>query len=171
MLNEEQLFFRFKGKAVLLDSNLLLVFLTGSLGAQVFKRFKRISDYTLADYELLVRFIDNFSVLLTTPHILTEISNLANSLPNWYKPDWYENLAGLIACNGDAVQVREEWVPAIELVKMPEFISYGITDSVVTKLSSEALVLTEDYRLSGALRHKNVPVMNFRDLKSLQMLN
>jgi hypothetical protein len=167
MLIEEQLFSRFKGKTVLLDSNLLLVLLCGSLGMQVFKRFKRVSGYTLGDYELLVRLVEKFSVLLTTPHILTEVSNLANSLPSWYKADWCRVFASLIAGSGDGVHMLERWTPAVELAGMPQFLEYGITDSAVAKLCTEALVVTEDYRLSGALRSQNVPVLNFRDFKSL----
>jgi hypothetical protein len=60
VLIEEQLFVRFKGKTILLDSNLLLVFMVGALGARVFTRFKRVSDYTVTDYELLVRLVQSF---------------------------------------------------------------------------------------------------------------
>lgn len=169
MTVEEQFFVRHSGKSILLDSNLLLVFITGSLGPSVFARFKRISAYTIQDYELLVRFVNAFRFLLTTPHILTEVSSLANSLPAWYKPDWYRNLALLIASEHVEPGMRERWIPATELSQMPEFAAFGITDTaLMTRLSSEALVVTEDYRLSGALRSQNIPVLNFRDLRQLQ---
>ncbi len=166
MLREELLFTRFKGKSVLLDSNLLLVFLTGSLGPRVFERFKRISSYSMDDYDLLVSFVACFSTLLTTPHILTEVSNLANSLPSWYKPEWYEKLAALIRCQNVAIQVHEKWIPAFELACFPEFSEFGITDSAVAKLCCESLVVTEDYRLSGVLQSRNIPVINYCDLRN-----
>jgi hypothetical protein len=169
MTLEEQLFARHAGRGVLLDSNLLLVFLSGFLGAHLFKRFKRISDYTIRDYELLIRLLGHFTVLFTTPHILTEVSNLANSLKEPYKRDWSLNFATLIASEQEPVGIREKWVPAAELAQMPEFLAFGITDAALTKLSGEALVITEDYRLSGMLKSKGTPVLNFGDLRTMQL--
>jgi hypothetical protein len=169
MTLEEQLFERHAGKSVLLDSNLLLVFLSGLLGVHLFQGFKRISGYTIRDYELLVRLLGCFTVLLTTPHILTEVSNLANSLQGQYKRDWYLNLAALIASEQEKIGLRERWTPASELAEMPEFVAFGITDAALTRLSSEALVITEDYRLSGILGSQGVHVLNFGDLRKMQL--
>jgi rRNA-processing protein FCF1 len=169
MTLEEQLFARHGGKSVLLDSNLLLVFLSGLLGTHLFQGFKRISNYTVNDYELLVRLIASFAVLLTTPHVLTEVSNLANALREPYKRDWYINLATLITSDQERFGIREQWVPVTELAGMPEFVAFGITDAALTRLSSEALVITEDYRLSDVLNGQGTPVLNFRDLRKMQL--
>jgi uncharacterized protein YacL len=61
-------------------------------------------------------------------------------------------------------------MPAADLAQMPEFAAFGITDAALARLSSEALVVTEDYRLSGALRSQGISVLNFRDLRNLQTL-
>jgi len=169
MVSEEQLFLRFKGKAVLLDTNLLLVFLSGFLGPQVFKSFKRISSYRFSHYELLVRLLGCFSVLLTTPHILTEVSNLADSLTGPYKRDWDVNFAALVRSEKTRIGVREKWTSAAELSEMPEFLPFGIADTALTQLSSEALVVTEDHRLSGVLKSRGLPVLNFDDLRKLRL--
>jgi hypothetical protein len=169
MTLEEQLFARHAGRSVLLDSNLLLVFLSGLLGVHLFQRFKRISDYTVGDYELLVRLLGCFTVLLTTPHILTEVSNLANSLREPYKRDWFLNLATLITSGQRPAGLLEKWVPATVLAGMPEFVAFGITDAALAQLSSEALVITEDYRLSGVLTDQGIPVLNFGDLRKMQL--
>jgi hypothetical protein len=167
MTAEERLFARHVGKSVLLDSNLLLVFLAGSFDSRLFGSFKRVSAYTLKDYELLVRLLSSFTILLTTPHILTEVSNLANSLPEQSKPDWHKYIATLLASQQDTPGLRERWTPAVELAQMPEFSAFGITDAALTKLAPDALVITEDYRLSGVLRSQGVHVLNFGDLRKL----
>ena len=169
MTLEDQLFAQHAGKSVLLDSNLLLVFLSGLLGVHLFQGFKRISGYTIRDYELLVRLLGCFTVLLTTPHILTEVSNLANSLREPYKRDWYINLATLIVSDQEPAVLREKWIPSTELAGMPEFVAFGITDAALTRLSSEALVVTEDHRLSGALEGQGIHVLNFGDLRKMQL--
>jgi hypothetical protein len=170
MILEEELFARYVGKSILLDSNLLLVFLTGSVGTHLFRVCKRVSDYTIEDYELLVRLLEYFTVLLTTPHIFTEVSNLANSLPQSYKRDWYRNLADLIASAKEPTGLREEWTPAVELAETSEFVAFGITDAALANLSSKALLVTEDHRLTGALRNQGISVLNFGDLRKIQRL-
>lgn len=166
---EEQLFARHAGKSILLDSNLLLVYLSGALGASFFRRFKRVSEYGMQDYELLVRLLKSFRSLRTTPHILTEVCNLANSLPSSYKQDWYRNLETLISATGLPVEMRETWTPAAELAKSSDFSVFGITDVALSRLSAEALILTDDYRLSGALKSRGVLVLNFRDVRHLHL--
>jgi hypothetical protein len=166
---EEQLFARHAGKSILLDSNLLLVYLSGALGASFFRRFKRVSEYGMEDYELLVRLLKSFTILLTTPHVLTEVSNLANSLPSTYKQDWNLNLETLIASARHPVGMRESWTPAAELVESPDFSAFGITDAALSRLSAEALIVTDDYRLSGALRSRGVLALNFRDVRYLRL--
>lgn len=169
MIGEEQLFLRFRGKSVLLDSNLLLVLLAGFLGARGFKSFKRVSGYSYSDHELLVQLLSSFSILLTTPHILTEVCNLADSLTGSLKLDWDENFAALIRSEKTRIGVRERWVSAVELSERPEFLPFGVADTAVAKLASEALVVTEDYRLAGFLNSRGIPVLNFHDLRRLPL--
>jgi hypothetical protein len=168
MTLEERSFARYAGKSILLDSNLLLVLLAGSIDLRLFGLFKRVSLYTILDYDLLVRLLRSFTKLVTTPHILTEVGNLANSLPEQYKSDWNRSVATLVGSGETEIGTQERWTPATELVLMPEFLKFGIADAALTNLSSEALVVTEDYRLSGVLRGKGIPVLNFRDLRKLQ---
>lgn len=170
MTLEEELFARHRGKSVLLDSNLLLVYLTGAIGTHLFGRFKRVSEYTIQDYELLVQLLRAFKVLSTTPHILTEVSNLANSLSGSYRQDWYTNFAELMAIEQEGAGVRESWIPAKQLAILPEFLEFGITDCAIIHFALDTLVITDDYRLSGALRSQGFDVLNFRDVRAIQLL-
>jgi hypothetical protein len=158
MTLEERLFAQYCGKSLLLDSNLLLVFVTGASDPRLFGRFKRVSSYTLQDYELLVRLLGAFMVLLTTPH----------SLPENSKADWFQRFAILLQSEGMTPGLREHWMSACELAKTPEFVEFGITDAALARLSSEALILTEDRRLSGTLRARGVSVLNFNDIREIE---
>lgn len=168
MTLEEELVSRHIGKSIALDSNLLLVLIAGSLGARLFNSFKRVNEYSIEDYELLVRLLKSFGALITTPHVLTEVNNLANSLRDSYKYEWHSYFAALVGSEKN-IGVQEKWTPAAELAKSPEFTAFGITDAALTELTAEALVLTDDYRLSGSLRSRGIPVLNFRDLRKLQL--
>ena len=168
MTLEEELFSRHIGKSIALDSNLLLVLIAGSMGAQLFKSFKRVSGYRMEDYELLVRLLGSFSVLITTPQVLTEVSNLANGLRESYRYDWNTHFAALVGSEKN-IGVREQWNPAAELALKPDFLPFGLTDTALVELASQALVVTEDYRLSGSLKTRGIPVLNFGDLRKLQL--
>jgi rRNA-processing protein FCF1 len=170
MLLEEQVFARHVGKRVLLDSNLLLVLLAGKLDSRLFGSFKRISTYSLEDYELLERLLRRFSILITTPHILAEVSNLANSLSEQWREDWLRSMAALLSCHNCKPLIDECWTPAKQLVVNPEFLAFGLTDAALAQLSNQALIVTDDFRLSGILRQRKVSILNFRDLRKMQGL-
>jgi hypothetical protein len=169
MLLEEEIFARHSGKRILLDSNLLLVLLAGRFDARLFGRFKRISTYSLRDYELLEHLVKRFSILFTTPHILAEVSNLANSLSEQWREDWLRSMAAQVTCLNCMPVFDEYWIPAKQLVLSPEFLAFGLTDASLAQLSDLALIITDDFRLSGFLRRKGVPILNFRDLRNLQI--
>jgi hypothetical protein len=64
--------------ALLLDTNLLLLLFIGGKDISLIKKAKTLAAYTEEDYELLQELasLNRFTVLLTTPHIITEVSNL-----------------------------------------------------------------------------------------------
>jgi hypothetical protein len=76
------------GKPAILDSNLLLLNWCAQFDPSLVNSFKRLNSFRLEDFDLLVAVLRLFPVLRTTPHVLTEVSNLANSLPEWLKLDW-----------------------------------------------------------------------------------
>jgi hypothetical protein len=168
MTLEEELFARHLGKSVLLDSNLLLVLVTGTVGTHLFGTFERVRKYGVDDFELLARILSHFTVLVTTPHIITEVSNLANKLWGPYREEWYSRLALLLTQKTGNASVDERWEPSKHLAGMPEFVVFGITDCALTDLAPGVLVLTDDYRLAGILRGKGMDVLNFLDLRALR---
>lgn len=68
-----------KQKIALLDANLLLVHLIYQLGVDV-EKFSRTSHFTNEDAILLNQLLIKFGSFYSTPHIITEVSNLAGKL-------------------------------------------------------------------------------------------
>lgn len=71
LIYEEEIFKRYVGRNVLLDSNLLLLYVSVSVDVRLLDRFKRISDFTIRDYEMLVKLLRSFRILVynsTHPH-------------------------------------------------------------------------------------------------------
>ncbi len=68
-------------QGLLIDSNLLLLLFVGQYDPTRIQKFKRTDQFTVGDYELLADYVEQFRELVTTPSILTEVSNLLGQLP------------------------------------------------------------------------------------------
>jgi hypothetical protein len=66
-----------RGNGLLLDSNLYILYLVGKTNERRIGRFDRTEQYTVAEFRLLNWIVDQFPAVITTPHVLTEVSNLA----------------------------------------------------------------------------------------------
>lgn len=168
MILEEHIFAKHLGGKLFLDTNLLLVLLAGRTDVRLFGHFKRISTYTKEDFELLVRLASKFSVLVTTPHILTEVSNLANSLSEEGKRALYEEMALLVSNDKNNALVCEKWTLASVLMQHAEFVRFGLADTALLQEGKDILIVTDDYRLAGHLRSKDVEILNFQDIRKMQ---
>jgi hypothetical protein len=71
---------RYRARGILVDTNLLLLFFIGLFDRGQISRFKRTKTYTGEDFDVLDRFLSQFARLITTPNILSEVSNLSGQL-------------------------------------------------------------------------------------------
>ena len=78
MLDAVGLIEKHRTNGLLIDTNLLVLFLVGKTNKSRILSFQRTQAYTLEDLELLERLVEQFRTLITTPHVLTEVSNLAS---------------------------------------------------------------------------------------------
>ena len=63
---------------LLVDTNLLVLYVVGTVNRNRIETFKRTRQYTRADYDLLVRVLTNFEPLYTVAHVLAEVSKLTD---------------------------------------------------------------------------------------------
>lgn len=150
-----------RGKPAILDTNLLLLHWCTSFDPSLIDTFKRLNTFTERDVAQLQTVLKLFPVLRTTPHVLTEVSNLANSLPRSRKEDWAEHFAGKIEL------IPEEWIPAKDIASGPMF-HLGITDACLCRLAATHVILTIDFPLSNYLETKKLNVINFNYLREMQ---
>lgn len=57
--------------------------------------------------------------------------------------------------------VPETHDAAVKLIDRPEFNSFGLTDTALSNLSAEAVVITVDFRLSGKIEAAGGNAINF----------
>jgi hypothetical protein len=66
-----------QSKGVLVDTNLLVLYLVGKVNRKRIPSFKRTQTYTVEDFDLLAHLMAWFGKLVTTPHILTHLLHFA----------------------------------------------------------------------------------------------
>jgi hypothetical protein len=158
--NYDKLISRYKNKGILIDTNLLLVYLIGSIKPELISKFKRTKSYIKEDYQTLHNLIDYFGLVVTTPNILTEVNNLPNSLDGKYTSRFYQIFSETI------MVLEEHCMSSKKAAGTSEFGKFGITDTTLFYISkSNYLLLTDDFRLSQYVQSQNGDVINFNHIR------
>jgi hypothetical protein len=144
---------------VLVDSNLLLLYLVGHCDLRIIPRNKKTARYTIPDFGLLTGLIETFKVVLTTPNIITEVSNLATSLSENERPSFFDVMRQRVTA------LEERYCPSIEAFTDPQYRRLGITDAVLLKLCPRVLVLTDDFPLYAVISKRGHDVINFTQIR------
>jgi hypothetical protein len=148
------------GKPAILDSNLLLFSWCANFNPSLINTFKRLNSFQREDIDILSETLKVFQAVKTTPHVLTEVSNLANQMPKWIKDDWAEHFSKQIQI------ISEEWIPSAT-VATGEFMWLGLADAALVALANTHVILTLDFPLSNSLESQGLNVINFTHLRSI----
>lgn len=163
----EELLKRFRQKGALVDTNLLLLLLIGSYSRSLISesQFKRVAKYTLEDFVALVMLLSQFRKTVTTPHILTEVSNLAGQLPENHK-------SGCLKCFVETFRSFTELsAGSLSAAERQEFPYLGLTDCVIADAATEYLVITDDLRFCSSLAKAGLDALNFNHVRTLAWRN
>jgi len=144
------------------DSNLLLLLAVGLWNPRAIETLKRLSGLTLDDFEILRIFLASFTRVVTTAHVLTEVSNLAGAATGQSREAIFGQLVSLINT------LDERTAPCGQVCSQPEFRHFGLTDSALTLLASEMLLVTEDGRLARHLQLKGLHALTLKQIKDLR---
>ena len=146
---------------LLIDSNLLLLLIMGNFQRSLVGRWKRLSMFTAEDFDYLQRLVAGCKALVVTPHTLTEVSNLTNSLPQWQKGEWSGYFTKWITEGLEERQIR-----AVDIVQNDAFPHFGLVDAALFHSSGNTWVLRSDGRLAAYLQSHHRRVINFNHLRT-----
>ena len=161
MLDAAALIEKHRAKGVLVDTNLLVLFLVGRVNRRRILNFKRTGDFTIEDYDLLARLIAWFGKLIATPHVLSQVSDLTDLTGN--------ELTAIRELFKVLVEkVEESYDTSRLLVGDPAFKRLGLTDATIATVCSRGvLVLTADAELHVALQERAIDALNFNHIRPL----
>ena len=151
-----------KKAGLVIDTNLLLLYLMGIYDPKKISQFKRTQQFIEEDFRLLTKFIDLFDKekIVVTPHILTETTNLA---PNHTFPILQTILESL----------QENMVESLKIINSDTtcFNKFGLSDAAIQHLAQQNyLILTDDLPLYHYLATKGHSVINLNHIRSGYLL-
>lgn len=150
----------YKQKGILVDTNILLLYFVGSVNPKRISQFKRTNQFNVDDFERLVQILGYFQKIVTTPNILTEVSNLAGQLTDPERSLCFNALAMATAT------LTEVYVPSNVATNSVQFTRFGITDCGIEQIAKGSyLVLTDDFKLSSYLSTLQIDIINFNHLR------
>lgn len=156
----ESIIVKYSNKGLIIDTNLFLLLVIGTANQSRIESFKRTSRYLIEDYKILSGIVSNFNILITTPNILTEVSNLLNHLDQREKLLYYQYFDTFIR------KMNENFIKSNKVSSNNLFSKFGLTDLSIFEVSKGSyLVLTDDLELYHYLSNKKVDVINFNHLR------
>ena len=148
--------------SLLIDTNLLVLFVVGSVAPHRIETFKRTSKYNKADFDLLLRLLSQADRLYTLPHVLSEVSNLTD-LPGVLRRQGLQVLKQTMAL------LVEPHLPSLRASEEDVYGRLGLTDAAISSAARElgCAVLTDDLDLYLVLSRRHAEVINFTHQKAL----
>ena len=127
---------------LIVDTNLLVLYVVGSVNPERIETFKRTRQYARSDYDLLVRVLDKFDRLYSLAHVLAEVSNLTDLSGD-------ERLLARLVLKKTISELTELEMASSRAAEDPLYQDLGLTDAAIGALARAhgCAVLTDDLGL------------------------
>lgn len=153
------LFQKYKNQGILIDTNILLLWVVGTVNRSRISKFNRTEKFIPEDFDLLVKVLAYFSKIITTPNILTEVNSLANQLG---EPERSQCLFLF----GTIERLDEPYLESKIAAGVESFTKFGLTDcGIITLAKDKYLVLTDDFKLANYLYSVGIDTINFNNIR------
>jgi hypothetical protein len=159
---------------ILLDTNLLLLFVVGAASLKhksslsYLKMHKRLrNEYSEDDYAMLLEMIQDAPNIIITPNTMTETSNLLRHIDNPAKSNIALYMRDFIAGQ------PETYINSTKGAARGEFVRLGLTDAVLLEVSMltnnevPVILLTADLDLFCAAESAGYKALNFNHFRNL----
>lgn len=155
---------------VILDANLLVVYVIGVKHPERLGDHRRVKEYLPSDFTVLTMILSHFNQIVLTPNVITECSDLLGDGES--DSDAKEALKALI--HSPEVRVIEEYVPSKDASTRNQYKYLGIADCALLELiDDDTILLSADSQLVSEAQSINPNSINFnhyRDFLSPEAL-
>lgn len=142
---------------LLIDANLFVLFVVGRTGRKLIAKHRRLREFSVDDYNRLVKIIRMVDKVVVTPNTLTETSNLLAQHQEPERSRFFDVLRYLIE-NSEEITVA-----SVDASRSRAFRRLGLTDAAVLEVvSADTPLLTVDLDLYiAALSKDSNAAVNF----------
>jgi hypothetical protein len=155
----EYLIVNYKSKGVIVDTNLFLLLIVGSINPSKISEFKRTDNYSAVDFEFLMKFLSHFKIF-TTPNIWTEVNNLTEGFGK-IQPIEYQALFKILT-----TETYESYVHSRKIIELDSF-KFGLSDSSIYQLAEMGfIILTDDMDFYQYAINNDRIAINFSHLRT-----
>ena len=144
------------GTGLLIDTNILVLYVIGLVNRSRIETFKRTRQYTVADFELLKSVLEKWKSLHTIAHVLAEVNNLTDLTGPERQLARY-TLKEIIS------SLTEAKISSAKAAENPVYQDLGLVDAAIATIAREhrCTVLTDDLDLYLMLERQQIEVLNF----------
>jgi hypothetical protein len=147
---------------VLLDTNLLLLLLVGSVDSRWIEECKATQAYDVCDFFALLALLARTTHLVVTAHLATEISNLSRQLTGANAPPLATAVKAFLS------GAKERTPMLCEVVRSSGYEKLGVADGGITWFKRRVpVVISADMDLCIDLEQRLRPVINFSHVRGL----
>lgn len=150
---------------LLIDINLLLLFVVGTADRKYISKHKRLRAYTEEDFDTLLKVVSNADDIVLLPTTLTETSNLARQIADPAQTHILNTLREVINTT------EERYASSKKYVKRQEYLRLGLTDASIVEEALDiaetfnTTVFTADLDLYLATVSAGTEALNFNHLR------
>jgi predicted nucleic acid-binding protein len=151
-----------RANGLLMDTNLLVLLIVGFVNRDRISRFKRTTDYSSADWDLLIGILEQISQRYTLAHVLAEVS----ALTDLKGPELEVARRVLLKLIGE---LRELKITSADACATALYMRLGLTDAAIAEAARRhnCSVLTNDSDLYVALANEGSSVAMFDHFRKL----
>lgn len=152
-------------RGILVDTNVLLLYLFGRYQPDAVGRRKRLDHYTPEDADLVMQFLARFERILTTQHVLAETSNLARQIAGGAQQLELSLKLHPLFCL-DTPDSFESCQVDGAAIDVSVFARLGLTDaSLASLVAADMLLFTDDLGLYVAAVSTGGDAINFTHMR------
>ena len=143
-------------RTIAVDSELLVLLIVGTASRSYIQKHKRLGAYSVADFDLLIELLSEYSDVIVMPNTLTEASNLLGQVSEPIRTRIFETFQAFIGVS------TEESLRSKAVSEHDQFVRLGLTDAaLMTATHEQHVLLTADFDLYWASARAEHKVINF----------
>jgi hypothetical protein len=148
-------------RGLLIDSNLLLLLVVGRIAREFVGQHKRLEQFGPEDVDLLAEVVEDARIVVTTPNVWTEVSNLLRFRS---EPLLHSELIWVL--RSEIKVIEEKFILSRDVVDDYAFAELGLTDaSLLLNLDNETTLLTIDAPLFEHALSRGRRAINFHHVR------